>query len=599
MDNGDERQTVPRNAVAKVLSVNVGLPRDIEWQGRTVRTAVWKEPVAGRRWARRLNIDGDGQGDLSGHGGEQRAVFVYQIDSYRHWEKELGRTDLVPGQFGENLTVEGLSDDTVCIGDRYRIGRALFEVTQPRVTCYRVGIRMQEPRMAALLVAHGRPGFYLRVLEEGEIGSGDAITRVAAGPEQMTIAEANALLYEPGHPRRGLERALRVHALSAGWRASFQALLDAQSNGRALSGNPGLVSTTPEVTPGYRSLRVVRIERESASVTSFVFESNDMTPLPIALPGQFVVLRLRPTPEGPPLMRSYSLSGPQGAQQYRVSVKLEPHGAASAYLHGHVSVGDVLEVSAPRGAFTLAASARAVVLLSAGVGATPLLAMLYALACQRTPPLVWWIHGARNRAEHSFAEESRRLIGLIPASRSFVVYSQPEASDRLGEDFDAAGHLTVPLLDELGITRDAEVYLCGPPTFLQELSAGLVASGFAAERVHSEIFGPLKSITPGVVCARQRAPHAPPGASGSGPRVSFARSGLSVRWDPAYGSLLELAEACDVPVRWSCRSGVCHTCETGLISGAVSYSPEPLERPATPSVLICCSKPSGDLDLDL
>ena len=157
--------------MARLLSVNVGLPRDVAWQGKTVHTAVWKAPVEGPRMVRRLNIDGDGQGDLAGHGGEHRAVFVYQIDSYRYWQNQLGRKDFTYGQFGENFTVEGLSDAEVCIGDRYRIGGALFEVTQPRVTCYRVGIRMNEPQMAALLVAHGRPGFYFRVLEEGEVRS--------------------------------------------------------------------------------------------------------------------------------------------------------------------------------------------------------------------------------------------------------------------------------------------------------------------------------------------------------------------------------------------------------------------------------------------
>ncbi len=186
--------------MARLLSLNVGLPRDISWRGRTVHTGIWKEPVQGRRMVRRLNIDGDGQGDLAGHGGEHRAVFVYQIESYRYWQKELGRTDFTYGEFGENFTVEGLPDNEVCIGDRYRVGSALFEVTQPRVTCYRVGIRMNEPKMAALLVSHGRPGFYFRVVEEGEIGAGDEIVRVMPGPEGMTIAEVDALLYKPGHP---------------------------------------------------------------------------------------------------------------------------------------------------------------------------------------------------------------------------------------------------------------------------------------------------------------------------------------------------------------------------------------------------------------
>src|SRR5213082_3722249 len=184
--------------MARLLSVNVGLPRDIVWKGRTVHTGIWKNPVHGRCRAGRLNLDGDGQGDLAGHGGEERAVFVYQIESYRHWQEQLKRTDFVHGQFGENFTVEGLSDDAVCIGDRYQIGSALFEVTQPRVTCYRVGIRMDEPRMPALLVAHGRPGFYFRVLEEGEVRSGDDVMRIATGPEAMTVANVNALLYLAG-----------------------------------------------------------------------------------------------------------------------------------------------------------------------------------------------------------------------------------------------------------------------------------------------------------------------------------------------------------------------------------------------------------------
>ena len=224
--------------MTRLLSVNVGLPRDIAWQGRTVHTAIWKAPVQGRRMVRRLNIDGDGQGDLAGHGGEHRAVFVYQMESYRYWQDRLGRSDFAYGQFGENFTVDGLPDDEVCIGDHYRIGGALFEVTQPRVTCYRVGIRMNEPRMAALLVAHGRPGFYFRVLEEGEVEAGDEIVQVAAGPERMTVAEVNALLYMPGHPRSELEKALRIPALSAGWRDSFHALLDRDADRRGDDGQP-------------------------------------------------------------------------------------------------------------------------------------------------------------------------------------------------------------------------------------------------------------------------------------------------------------------------------------------------------------------------
>ena len=240
--------------MARLLSVNVGLPRDITWQGKTVHTAVWKAPVQGRRMARRLNIDGDGQGDLAGHGGEQRAIFVYQIESYHYWQNELGRSDFTYGQFGENFTIEGLSDQEICIGDRYRVGGALLEVTQPRVTCYRVGIRMNEPQMAALLVARGRPGFYFRVLEEGEVGAGDEIMLVAPGRERMSVFMINALLYMPTHPRSALERALRIPALSAGWRTSVQALLEQERRG-ATTGNAGLAPRPDHPRRGRGSAR--------------------------------------------------------------------------------------------------------------------------------------------------------------------------------------------------------------------------------------------------------------------------------------------------------------------------------------------------------
>src|SRR5580693_6184578 len=293
---------------------------------------------------RRLDVDGDGQGDLAGHGGEHRAVMVYQMDSYRYWEQQLARTNFTFGQFGENFTVEGLPDVEVSIGDRYRIGGALFEVTQPRVTCYRVGIRMEEPQMAALLVAHGRPGFYLRVLEEGEVEAGDEILRVASGPECMSVFEINALLYMPGHPRSQLERALRIPALSAGWRGSFEALLAQERSGGATTGNAGLAQAfgPPPAWPGFRPLRVSRKVRESSSVSSLVLEPADGPPLSAALPGQFVAVRLRPSSDAPALMRSYSLSGEPSAERYRVSVKRETDGAASVYVNDELQVGDIV-----------------------------------------------------------------------------------------------------------------------------------------------------------------------------------------------------------------------------------------------------------------
>jgi ferredoxin-NADP reductase/MOSC domain-containing protein YiiM len=587
--------------MARLLSVNVGLPRDVAWKGRTVHTGIWKNPVRGRCRVSRLNLDGDGQGDPDGHGGEQRAAFVYQIESYRYWQDELKRTDFVHGQFGENFTVEGLSDDTVCIGDRYQIGDALFEVTQPRVTCYRVGIRMNEPRMPALLTSSGRPGFYFRVLREGEVGAGDEIVKVGGANERMTIAEVNALLYSPNHARDRLERALRIEALSPGWRSSFEALLQSQTTGGG-TGNAGLApaAAAHPVAPGFQPLAVAAIDQESADVLSLLMRHPNGQPLGAALPGQCVVLRLRANGGGPPLYRSYSLSGPLSTERYRISVKIEPNGAAGTWLRGHVRVGDVLDVSAPRGSFILQSGERPVVLLSAGIGATPVLAMLYALAATRSTRQVLWLHAARDREHHPFSAEVRRVMSALTHGRSYVCYSRPGSHDRMGEDFDAVGHLSRSAFENVGIPREADVYLCGPTRFMADMKQALAALGVASERIHVEIFNGSEPMTPGVVGAATRAPHLPEDDANTGPLVSFARSGIAVHWKAsAYPSILELAEACDVPVRWSCRTGVCHNCESGLVSGAVAYDPQPLDQPADGNLLVCCSQPIGDVVIDL
>ena len=581
----------------RLLSVNVGLPRDIEWRGRIVRTGIWKDSVLGRCRVSRLNLAGDGQGDLAGHGGEQRAVFVYQIDSYRYWQQQLQRTDFVHGQFGENFTVDGLADHEVCIGDRYQIGSALFEVTQPRVTCYRVGIRMNEPRMPALLTSSGRPGFYFRVLQEGEVGAGDAIVKVGEAKERMTVAEINALLYHPDHSRERLEHALQIAALSPGWRSSFGALLNART-----SGNAGLM---PEAAahpspPGFRALAVAKIEQESTDVVSLTMNSADGQPLPMALPGQYVVVRLQPTAGGPPLFRSYSLSGPPSTERYRVSVKIEPNGVAGAWLREHVRVRDVLDVSSPRGSFILQPGERPVVLLSAGIGATPVLAMLHTLSARHSTQQVLWLHAARDGEHDAFGTEVSRLMPTLSRGRSYVCYSRPDSRDRVGEDFDAAGRLSVSVFRQIGFPLEAEVYLCGPNRFMADMKAALAALGVEPKRVHVELFNGGESMSPGIVGGATPAPHPPASDTNTGPLVSFARSGIAAHWNAStYQSILELAEACDVPVRWSCRSGVCHNCESGLVSGAIAYQPDPLENPAAGNVLICCSRPIGDVVLDL
>jgi ferredoxin-NADP reductase/MOSC domain-containing protein YiiM/ferredoxin len=584
----------------KLLSVNVGLPQEISWQGRIVRTAIWKRAVSGRVVARRLNLDGDGQADLQGHGGEHRAVMVYQLDAYRYWERELGRNDFEFGQFGENFTVDGLSDDEVCIGDRYMVGSAVFEVTQPRVTCYRLGIRMNNPQMAALLVAHRRPGFYCRVITEGEVGAGDEIEQIADGPGRSSVAEVDSLLYTANHDLDRIAIAARIPALSHGWKGSLEALLQAAKSGNR-NGNPGLASSSSSLPAwnGFRWVKVVEVHRETYEVASFVFADPNGPPLPPALPGQYLALRFLPDENSPPLLRSYSISGASDLGTYRISVK-RGTGLGSRRLVDATQAGDKLEISAPRGEFVLRPGAQPVVLLSAGIGATPVLSMLHALASAsaESPREVWWIHAARNGKEHVFAKEARQLLAAIPGSHSAIAYSKPDPTDRPGDDFDIRGHWDFARLKELGIPAGAEFYVCGPTTFLEDMKRDLISSGVPQDAIHQEVFGSAGSITPGVAMAEVKPPH-PPVPIGTGPIVSFTRSGLAVPWDTRFKSILELAESCDVPVRWSCRTGVCHTCECGILGGRLRYAPEPIDRPASGNALLCCSTPESPIELDL
>jgi ferredoxin-NADP reductase/ferredoxin len=369
-----------------------------------------------------------------------------------------------------------------------------------------------------------------------------ATRKLTDGPERISVTEVDALLYSPGHSSEQLHRVLQIPALSKGWQSSFQAMLQQDLSSNTTVGNPGLAyEEHAPAWPGFRRMRVANINKESDGVTSFVLSPIDGPPLPLHQAGQFVVLRLLVDPGKPPVLRSYSLSDLPAADHFRISVKSELNGIGSSFLCNHARKGDLLDVSAPRGSFTLRPSQGPVVLLSAGVGATPVMSMLHALAAERSQRVVWWIYGARNSIDHPFAEESRSLLKRPSRLRNW---------------------------------------------------------GVLAGNVHAEIFGSLEAITPGMAPV-DHTPHLPRGPPGSGPPVSFARSGITTAWDPQFGSLLELAEACDVPVRWSCRIGVCHTCMTGLIDGSLTYNPEPLERPAPGNGLLCCSRPNAGVTLDL
>ena len=364
--------------------------------------------------------------------------------------------------------------------------------------------------MPALLTSSGRPGFYFRVLQEGEVGAGDEIVKVGEAKERMTVAEINALLYSPDHARDRLERALRIEALSPGWRSSFEALLqsqDARERQRGARAGSGCAS-------GCTGISAARGDGDRSGVRGRPLADDAEPGRSAAADGAARPVRglASSTDRRRPAALSQLLAfGPLSTERYRISVKIEPNGVAGTYLREHVRVGDALDVSSPRGSFILQSGERPVVLLSAGIGATPVLAMLHALAAARSTRQVLWLHAARDRQHHPFAAEVRRLMLALTHGRSYVCYSRPGSHDKMGEDFDATGHLSRSVFDEVGVPREADVYLCGPTRFMADMKEALATLGVAPERIHVEIFNGSESMTPGVVGAATRAPHLPAG----------------------------------------------------------------------------------------
>jgi ferredoxin-NADP reductase len=431
----------------------------------------------------------------------------------------------------------------------------------------------------------------MRVITEGHIQPGDAIVKTRTGPGALSVADTDALLYLPGRDLGKVHTALQIPALSPGWQGSFRDLVAADEG-------DGTAGTLPRPAwPAFRGLRVAEVVRENAAVSSIYLAAADGTALPAARAGQYLTLRITGAGQPAPV-RSYSLSSAPDAGTYRISVKQEPHGIASSYLNHDLRPGAVLEVAAPRGDFVLDDAAGPILLISAGIGVTPVLSMLHQLAGGRSERDVWWLYGARGPDEHPFAAEAHALLASLPHAREHVFYSAATPAER-HHVHAARGRLTKEALARLGIPADASAYVCGPASFMADMHDALTALGVGPAAIHTELFGTLPSINPGLTGQNRRSPHQPPGPPGAGPLVTFARSGITAPFGDDRRSVLDLADACDVPTRWSCRTGVCHTCVTPLLSGDITYAPAPLEPPGGAEVLICCAQPGTDIVLDM
>ena len=580
----------------KLISVNVSLPKEIPHNGKIVKTSIFKEPVSGRVMVRRLNVDGDDQADRRVHGvGFEMAIYFYSVEHYAFWQKELGRDHFPYGQFGENFTVEGLSEDTVRIGDIFRVGGTLLQVTQPRIPCYKLAMRMEQgPDFPARFQETGRMGFYCRVLEEGEVGAGDAIELVERDDNSVTIAEFIKVYLHESHEPESLRRVLASRDLGGAWRVYLEKMLK---------------KVEPVMGPrgweGFRPLLVDRKVPESETITSFYLKPQDSEPLPPYMPGQFLTFQLS-MPEHPkPVMRTYSLSAsPNHPDYYRVTIKRIPApddppglppGLSSNYFHDHLQPGARLCVKAPRGKFYLdPVDDTPVVLLCGGVGLTPLMSMLNAIVESGSARPVWFVHGTRHGGEHAMGAHVRCLAAENANVNVHISYSEPRPDDVQGRDYDNRGRVSVDLLKQLLPPAAYDFYMCGPTPFMKSLYKGLQAWGVAESRINYEFFGPASALKEGAETARQV-------ASDSGVRldVSFAKAGLTAKWDPSLETILDLAEAQGLRPDFSCRTGICHTCMSELIDGEVEYVTEPLDMPDPGCVLICCSRPKTNVVVNL
>ena len=582
----------------KLISVNVSMPKTVDHLGRRVSTGIYNEPLTSRVMVRKLNLEGDGQADLTVHGGVYKAVYVYDFENTLYWRQELGRDDLGYGHFGENFTVEGMPDDCIYIGDVFRIGGALLEVTQPRLPCFKLEMKMNLPGFSRKFIISGRLGFYFRVLEVGEVGAGDSIERVQFGPEKITVWELARLYYFDYDNREKIRRLLSIPALPPDWSRAFEEIL-------ASAGAKGKKRKKPEMAwKGFRDFIVDKKVPESETITSFYLVPEDGEPLPVYMPGQFLTFRLSIPGHSKPVIRNYSLSEcPCHAEYYRVTIKREPPSddptviSGSNYFHNLVEPGTRLQVAASRGDFFLNPQEETpVALISGGVGLTPMISMLNAIVDSGKNRPAWFVHGTRNGIHHAMCRHMRQVAVENFNITVHIRYSQPRPEDIQGREYDSTGHVDVDLLKELLPNKDMDFYLCGPPPFMNSMLKGLWDWGVPEDHIRFELFGPAALLQEGTRARRRKKKKA---TAEEAYEIVFSESGITAKWDPEFENLLEFAEDQGVFPDFSCRSGICHSCQYELLKGEVDYTFEPLDPAYPGQVLLCCACPQSNLVIDV
>ena len=574
----------------KVISIHVGLPRTVQWKGRAVSTGIFKTPVSGRIRLRTLNLDGDRQADLSVHGGPDKAVYAYPVEHYDDWRRELPNMDLHWGVFGENLTIEGLSEDAVNIGDRFLIGTAEIAVTQPRLPCYKLGIKFGRDDIVGRLLSSGRTGFYFKVITEGDLEAGDPIIMSQRAESSVPVSEITRLYARDKDDVDGLRRVMAIAALPDDWRDYFSEQI------RQVSARSKPRAAKTMAWTGFRPFILREKAPEGDDVASFHLVPEDKQPLPSYLPGQYLTVRVAIPGVARPVIRSYSLSDASSADHYRLTIKRIAQsqasqiasGLVSSFFHDRLAVGDRIEAKAPSGTFTIDITQdRPVVLIGGGIGVTPLISMFNSIAAANSRRETWLLYGVRSVRDPIMQTNLEAIARAHPNIHLHMFYSGPgQAIDGPGVH---AGHIDLAAMQRLMPSNEYDFYVCGPPSMMASATEALDAWGVPADRVHTEAFGPATI---------RRSVHGSAVQPDCGVEVSFVRSGVTTLWSRSDTALLDLAEENSVSIDFGCRAGSCGTCVTRLLSGTVRYLREPGAPLERGEILPCIAVPSEPLALD-
>ncbi len=567
--------------MGSVVSVQVSDLQTVQYRGRDVVTGFFKKPVAGPIWLRPLGLEGDRQADRAVHGGHDMAVYLYPFEHYEYWSTALSRDDLKFGQFGENLTVQGLLENAICIGDVYRVGSAVVQITQPRVSCFKLTMAMNAgDDFASRFMQARRIGFYGRVLEEGTVTRGDAIQLLSRDGANVTVLD----YLEASHFSLDLPELRRCRSATA-----LPSVLKKKLDKRTVN---ALSNKNGGNWLGFQECEVLSVVRETTDVASFLFRPKNPDILVRALPGQFVTVRHVDAADTT-RSRPYTISElDPSAGHFRISVRKsdQPGDSLSRVLHEQIGMGDTLDIRGPAGHFALdVEQSNPVLLIAAGIGITPILSMLSAQCLFDKRP-VRLIHALRFADQQPLGNDVRRAIAKLPNSRAYLAVSSLPESGATEEM--KPGRISESLIAEAleSLDRSATLaYICGPPAFCDDVTTWLQKLGLDDANINHETFRPVSQMPAKVakISSPLRAP-----------RVHCAKSGIDLEWHDDAGSILDLVESAGIAADFACRAGTCGTCAVRLISGEVEYT-ELVDPPSEDQALICCAVPLGDVALGL